>query len=112
MTNLKAFRGDDGLITLKFLRGEADQDITGWTVFFTMKKNIEDADDDADLKKDVTVHTSPTTGETAITWTDVEADDFLGVYYFDIQYKDDTGEIKTVMKGTLTFIEDVTRRIA
>ena len=114
MTNLNAFRGDDLIITLKFLQGEANLDITDYTVFFTMKRDIEVADASADISKTITSHTSPTIGETEIKVEDTLMDDLEpGVYHFDIQYKEPAPNyyIKTVLKGTITVLEDVTRRI-
>ena len=110
--DLKFFRGDDNSITLNFKQAGVAVNITGWTIFFTVKTKIEDTDDNAVLKKDVTSHTDAVNGITTVTWTDEDCDDLAGVYHYDIQYKDGSGLVKTVMKGRITFEEDVTRRIS
>lgn len=111
MSKLSFYRGDDNTIALSFTQNDVAVDITGWTIFFTIKQKINDDDDDASLKKDVTSHTDAAAGETEIVLTDTNTDDLLGAYVYDIQYKDDSGNIKTVLTGEITFKEDVTRRI-
>lgn len=111
MSKITYYRGDDNTISLEFTQDDVAVDITGWTIFFTVKRNMDADDDSADLQKDVTSHTDAAAGETEITLTDADTDDLSGCYYYDIQYKDDSGLIKTVLKGTIEFVEDVTRRI-
>jgi len=105
-------RGDDEILSLTFTQDGSPIDITGWTIFFTAKKNIEDEDDDAVLSIDVTVHTAPLVGETEIPILSAETDDLEGPYFYDIQYKDDSVVpiIKTVLQGQIIFKRDVTRR--
>ena len=110
--NFEFFRGDDICLPLTFKDGDTPIDIAGWTVYFTLKSKVDDSDDDAALKKDITTHTNPTQGETKITLTNTETDLLEGVYDYDIQYKDLTPEIHTIMRGVMNFIKDVTRRKA
>ena len=110
--NFKLIRGDDQVFALKFKQGGVAKDITGWTIFFTLKRDKDDSDDDAIIEKTVTTHTNPTQGETEFSITDTETDSLQGIYYYDVQYKDTTPNIKTVMIGTMSFEKDVTRRIA
>lgn len=68
----------------------APVDLTGATVYFTAKSAESDTDADdtnAKIKKDVTVHSDPTAGETLIV---LDADDTTinpGNYYYDITVK-------------------------
>ena len=111
-TNFEKFRGDDCTINLAFKDADGvAQDITGWTTFITIKSSIDDADVDAVFQEDVTVHDTPADGLTHFTIPDTDTDDLAGDYVYDIQYKDSSGLVKTVMKGTFTFTKDVTRRI-
>ena len=112
MSKITYYRGDDNTISLEFTQDDVAVDIDGWTIFFTIKRNLDADDDDADLAKEVTDHTDAGEGETEIVLTDTETNGLSGDYYYDIQYKDDSGLIKTVLKGTIEFVEDVTRRIA
>jgi len=109
-TELQVKRGDSKSYTLKF-RDSDDNfvDITGWIIFFTVKENICQADNDATIKKDVILHSNPTEGETIIELTPTDTN-HVGNYVFDIQYKTNNGIIKTIIEGVITFEEDVTRR--
>jgi len=105
-------RGDDQVIELEFKEDGVPINITNWKVYFTLKKNKSDSDNDAVIKKDVTVHTEPLNGKTQILLTNTETDSLNGIYYYDIQYKDDSSNIKTVLWGMINFFEDITRRKA
>lgn len=107
--NFKLIRGDDQPFSLKFKEGGVVKNITGWTIFFTLKKNKDDSDDDAIIKKTVSP-TNPTEGEAEFSITDEETDDLQGIYYYDVQTKNASGDIKTVMIGTMSFEQDITRR--
>jgi hypothetical protein len=108
--NFSLIRGDDRTFALEFKKDGVPQDITGWTIFFTLKRSLYDSDNDALIKKTVTVHTDPTNGKTEFSITSAETDSLSGTYYYDIQYKDTGNKINTVMIGTMNFQEDVTRR--
>lgn len=108
---LEMVRGDSKTYTLLF-RDENDAcvDITGWTIFFTVKQNAGQTDDDAKIKKDITVHTDPLNGQSAIELTPSDTANLLGGYLYDIQYKDTTGKIQTIVEGIFSVSKDITRR--
>jgi len=111
MSQLSLFRGDNKSYTLTFIDGDgAAIDITDWTIFFTVKKNKLAVDADADISKDITSHTAPLTGLSAITLTASDTDLDPRVYWYDIQVKKDDGKIATVMKGQFVVKGDITRR--
>lgn len=112
IVNLKAERGDT--VGRKLIFKDDDKvaiDITGWTIYFTIKSLEDDADDDALISKTITIHVDPTGGETKVTVSAAETDDLVGKKYYDYQYKNAAGEIKTIIKGTYTFGKDITRRV-
>lgn len=110
--NLKSIRGDDLTLNLAFKDGDDAVDITGWTIYFTLKKNIDNSDEDALIKKETEpAGADAIAGLASIALLDTETNDLAGTYDYDIQSKDDSGLIKTVMKGTFLFEKDVTRRI-
>ena len=111
--NFSLKRGDDQVFALEFTENGVVKDITGWTIYFTLKKNIDDTDANAVLKKDITTHTDPTQGKTEIPLLNAETDVLEGLYFYDIQYKDvaTPAIVKTVLSGQMTFTKDVTRRI-
>ena len=106
-------RGDTLTITItcKTAAGVA-VDITGWTFFFTLKNLIDDLDASAVYKSTWTTHTTPASGITAVTMTAAETDALAGDYLYDIQYKDTSGNVKTIIPSSrIVFNKDVTRRV-
>ena len=109
--DIEVFRGDTFTRTLTFLDNSQDPiDITGWTVYFTIKKDKDDPDASAVIKKDITSHSVPLSGQTILSLTASELDDLLGDYYYDFQIKKDDGTIKTLVVGKFIVYFDVTRR--
>ena len=109
--NILIKRGDSRDIRLTFTDGDgAVIDITGWTVYFTVKDDIEADDDNALIKKDVTAHTNPTQGETKIELTYDDTNITSKNYYYDLQVKTDEDKVYTVLEGVFVVEEDVTRR--
>jgi len=107
---LEVKRGDSKTYTLTFKDEDGNLiDITGYTVFFTVKEKIDDNDDHAKIKKTITSHTDPTNGETQIQLSSSDTN-LIGNYLFDIQIKNTTNEIITIMEGLITFTKDVTQR--
>lgn len=86
-----------------------DVDITGWTLWMTVKESKSVSDANAAIQKKVTTHDDPTNGKTTVT---LESSDTEGLdpqrYYYDFQTKDSAGDIETVMMGELPVLEDVT----
>jgi hypothetical protein len=83
-------------------------DITGWTVYMSVKINKDDLNSEALLYKIVTNHTSPTEGQTTIELNANETDIPAGTYWYDISYKDETGEIITINWGRFKVIQNIT----
>jgi len=111
MSRLSVYRGDDKTFNFTFVDGDGDPvDITGWTIFFTVKENESDADDDAKISVDVTSHTSPTGGLSSLSITDSDTNITPKRYYYDFQIKKADGIIRTLLKGTIQVMTDITRR--
>ncbi len=103
-------RGDTFPITLTFTDDAGTAvDITGYTVYFTMKRSEEDADSAAVLAKTITTLTDPTNGITSFTLSAAEMKVLRGVYYYDIQIKNVSAQIFTILKGLFTLGADITR---
>jgi len=84
-------------------------DITGWTIFFTVKEKMTDTDTNAKIKKTITTHTNPLNGESEIILSPTETN-LSGSYVYDVQVKTSADSVLTLMNGTISFIEDVTQR--
>ena len=113
MTNYSKYRGDDVALNLTFKDSAGVAiNITGYTVFFTLKRNKYDTDAQAALTKTVTAHTVPASGQTQIALTAAETAALNGSYYYDMSYKTTGNAIKTVDSGVFTFKDDTTIRIS
>jgi putative sterol carrier protein len=117
MTNLELYRGDNKTYNLNFTDSNGDViDITGYTIYFTIKNKktykLENNDNDALVKINVTIHTNPTQGESQINITsDLTNDIEPNNYIYDIQLKDSSDNILTIISGNINIIADVTRRV-
>lgn len=107
--NLEVFRLTTKSYKLTFTDNGTVIDITGWTIYLTVKEKITDTDDDAKITKDVTTHSDPTNGITYITLTTTDSDR-LGSLYYDVKFKDDDDNIGILFYGRMTFKKPVTLR--
>lgn len=113
MPDLSVYKGDDKSWTLNFKSSNIAIDITGYVVFFTVKQNMTDGDltDSAALiKKTISNHSDPTHGITVLSITNSDTNIPAGDYFYDIQMKDTSNKITTVMVGKFSIVQDVTRR--
>lgn len=94
---------------LNFQKAGQSVDITGWTIYFTVKSKMSDTDSEAVIAKDVTSHYEAKNGKTMISLTTTDTDR-KGDFYYDIKYKDDDGNAGILYHGRLTFRETVTTR--
>lgn len=106
---LQVYRGDDKTFNLTFKDSDGNAiDITGDTIYFTVKKKENDVDANALIQKTVTSHSDPTNGITAIDLTDSDTDIDIGLWHFDIQRKVSSGEIQTILKDRFRVDRDIT----
>ena len=94
---------------LRFTKNCTPLDITGWIIYFTVKKNMKDSDTIAVIKKDLTIHSDPSNGKTLLELT-ADDTDLVGSFYYDIKYQDTTGGKDIIIKGRLKINESVTQR--
>ena len=92
---------------LVFKKDGIAQDITGWTVYFTLKKNMKDTDDNAKIKKTITTHSNAEGGKTLIELTTSDTNQDEGIYYYSIDYKDDDSNEDVLFTGRMKIIEPV-----
>lgn len=104
-------RNDDRTFTLTFTDENGTAiDITGYTVFFTVKSAKSDLDAAAKIAKTWSAHSDPTNGITTFALEPADTTSLSGMYYFDIQMKDVSSKIYTPMIGYFNVVEDVTLR--
>lgn len=108
---LSTFRGDSFTLNLNFTdSNDAVINITGWTVFFTIKSKVSDADAAAVVSKTITSHTNAAQGQTVVSLSPTDTAALDGEYFYDIQFKKADGTVKTLVKSNIRFEEDVTIR--
>lgn len=105
-------RGDSGRldVSVKQTDGTA-YDITGATLFLTVKNALTDADSAAVIRKEVTAHDDATAGEShfdLLTTDNATA----GTRYFDVQLKTSDSKVYTLFGGLWKVLADVTARTA
>ena len=107
-------KGDNETISVVFTDQNGDAiDITGYTVFFTVKSKdvlTETDDTNAIIKKDITNHSDPTKGETNIVLTTADTTIAVGIYLWDLQLKSQAGIITSTTRDELEVVQDITRR--
>lgn len=83
---MKIIRRDDTDFEICFRDKDGNPvDITGGTVFFTVKKNLFDTDNEAVIKKEITVFQDPTDGIAILQLTKNDTDIVARDYFYDIQ---------------------------
>jgi hypothetical protein len=96
--------GDDKSLELEFTNSDGTAvDITGWTVYFSIKSSIQDSDTDAIFNTEIMEHSDPENGKTEIVITSGESKEFTaGVFIYGIRIKDDEDKIQTITKGNFS----------
>lgn len=103
-------RGDSGRIDVVVKDTDGDPfNLTGCTLFLTVKTALSVADNVATISKTVTTHDDAAAGESHF---DIATGDnaTAGTYYYDVQLKDATGKIYTLFGGLWKVLADVTIR--
>lgn len=108
--NFSLTRGDseDYIITFSH-PGGTPYNITGWTIFFSLKTNFDLDDADASLRKVITSHTDPTNGITTISLVPADTASLEPRDYdYDVKILLSDGKVKTLLKGKFTLDYRVT----
>jgi len=109
--NFTVYRGDDLGWTLNFRDTNGEPiDISGWLIFFTMKVSKDDSDSEAVLTKTVEAQSGSSDGVIQVTVPGADVNTLVGPYYYDLQFIDLDGQVRTITSGAVTFEKDVTRR--
>lgn len=90
---------------VQFQKNGACEDITGWTVYFIVKKSKQDTDANAKIDKKITSHEDASTGKTLIELSTTDTDLDAGSYHYSIDYKDDKGNEDVILHGKINFVE-------
>lgn len=107
--NFHVFKKTTMNYELRFKENGIPKDITGWTIFFTVKEKIGDVDANAKINHDLTTHQDALNGKTVIELTQIDTDR-VGDYHYDICYRDDQGNVGVLYFGRIVFAEKTTKR--
>lgn len=98
-------------ITQEYEGVETAVDLTGKTVYFTVKQNEDDTDANAIVNKTITSHANPTGGVTAIDLTDDETRAInVGTYVYDVKLYDGA-TVTTLLIGNVNVLETVRKTV-
>lgn len=119
LRRLTLTRGDNQTYTLTFKESDGTlYDISGWTIYFTLKQNKDDTDAQAVLQLILTAGAADSdhfgvlgaTGVGTITLLPVDTTNLTPMEYdFDIQVRTNLNAVYTVLKGKLDLGYDVSR---
>jgi hypothetical protein len=105
-------RGDSGRLDVTVASADGTAyDLTGATLFLTVKNALTDADSAAVIRKEVTAHDNAAGG---LSHFDLLTTDNAtnGRRYYDVQLKDASAKIFTLFGGLWNVSQDVTTRTA
>lgn len=115
----KYVRGDSRTINIQFYEsdGATPFDLTSCEVFLTLNSSqnpaVDSSDTSAALKKSTSSFSDPTTGLASLTLTNTDTQNLApGIYYYDVQLKDNSGNISSLASNTWEIIDDITTRIS
>lgn len=110
-TSITMYRGDSYPITLTLTDGSTKLpiDLTGCSLMMTWDTLQDPPDDSTKIAEIVGVlDATPTSGKVTFTpsITDTAT---VGVFYYDVQSTDADGNVRTVVKSTVTVKMDITK---
>lgn len=107
---MEVIKRDDCDFELVFTDRDGEPvDITGGTVFFTVKKNLYDSDNEAVIKKEITNFESPSEGKAILQLSRDDTDIVARDYYYDVQLVLDD-KVTSSDRGEFIVRHDVTIR--
>ena len=86
--------------------------ITDWTIWFTVKTNKTDTDDNALILKKITSHTDAVNGLTTVSLSNSDTDLDAGTYYYDLARLDANGKKRTYLDGKFIVKQGITQAVA
>lgn len=102
------YRGDTRRIRRTVKSGGSPVNITGWLFLLTVSSEKSPADTTSQVAQIAGVIADAAGG--VVDFTPAAGDvDTAGAYYYDIQATDDSGSVTTLVKGTLTLLQDITK---
>lgn len=108
MAVVKYVRGDNWALKFQILdRDDIPFNLTGCTVYFTVKANLEDTDAEAKIQVTQTTHIDAANGETSIPLTSAQTN-LVGEFYYDVCVITSGNTKYSIIRDKIIFIQDVT----
>jgi len=102
-------RNNDLTLAITVKKDGTPENITGWVIYFSVKKVRNSSDASAIIYKEVTVHTDPTAGESSISIDAVDTKDKeVGTYYYDLLFVDDQDKRQSTVTDLFQLVQEVT----
>lgn len=112
MDTVQIIRGDTTQFELTFRDKDGVLiDLSGSTVFFTVKRRINDLDVNAVIAKEISVFDDPEEGVAIVELSPEDTDIRRGSYIYDVQLVEGDGTITSSYVGKFLCAQDVTLRI-
>ena len=104
--DLQLVRSDSKTYTINVTNNGVAQDISGWSLYFTVKNDYEDADVDAIISVDVTFpsNASSVAGVGYLPITSDDSDVALGNYKYDMKLISNVSTKQTFARGKYNII--------
>lgn len=98
--NLEVVQRDTKTYRLNFTENDVAVDITGWTVYFTVKENFSDTDVNAKISKSVIASGADAlAGIVRVSLTSTDTNITYGKYYYDLKVKQSETSLTTMLNG-------------
>lgn len=111
--NISIKRGNDRNLRITVKKDDVAQDITGWTIYFAVKRKPNDTDANAIISKVVTSHEDAANGVSVIEITgDDTRDEKVGYYHWDIRVKDDADKEQSSDTGVFEIVQEIADGVA
>jgi len=111
--NICRRRGDTAPFTITITDGTSPIDITGFTFKLAVDPEVDPVDATNNLFEltvgDGITLTTPLSGLLTIDLTTLRADQTPEVYFYDLQWTDLSGAIRTVLFGQWEIVQDVSK---
>jgi len=110
--DLSIVKGATKTYEMQFQQNGAPVDLTGWTVFFTVKTKMSDLDANAIISKTITTFENGTAGIALISLLTTDTDITPKSYYYDITIQTAETPVSraVILRGRLTIEKTTTRR--
>lgn len=110
MDTITVIRGDSASFDITFKDRDGNPiNLTNATVFFTVKSNVTDEEEDALITKDIVDFANVETGVATVVLTPSDISS-VGEFFYDVQLKDGEGKISSSGVGRFIVNRDITER--